>query len=77
MSRRERSLLQALPLHAICIVVGLGIVVPVLFGVLGGFKDNGQLSTNPFGLPSPWVTENYTQILAARNLETTASLPSP
>jgi len=65
MSRRERSLLQALPLHAICIVVGLGIVVPVLFGVLGGFKDNGQLSTNPFGLPSPWVTENYTQILGS------------
>jgi raffinose/stachyose/melibiose transport system permease protein len=65
MSRRERSALQALPLHAICVVVGLGILVPVLFGVLGGFKDNGQLSTNPFGLPSPWVTENYTAILGS------------
>ena len=31
MSRRERSPLQALPLHAICIIVGLSIVVPVLF----------------------------------------------
>jgi raffinose/stachyose/melibiose transport system permease protein len=65
MSRRERSPLQALPLHAICIIVGLSIVVPVLFGVLGGFKDNGQLVTNPFGLPSPWVTENYTEILGS------------
>jgi raffinose/stachyose/melibiose transport system permease protein len=64
-SRRERSLLGALPLHAVCITVGLGIVVPVLFGVLGGFKDNGQLATNPFGLPSPWVTENYTEILGS------------
>jgi raffinose/stachyose/melibiose transport system permease protein len=53
------------PLHAISIVVGLAIVVPVLFGVLGGFKDNGQLSTNPFGLPSPWVTDNYTDILGS------------
>ena len=65
MSRRERSPLQALPLHAICIIVGLSIVVPVLFGVLGGFKDNGQLVTNPFGLPSPWVTENYSEILGS------------
>ncbi|HTV22871.1 MAG TPA: carbohydrate ABC transporter permease [Polyangiaceae bacterium] len=56
---------RALPLHVICIVVGLSIVVPVLFGVLGGFKDNGQLTTNPFGLPSPWVTENYTDILGS------------
>ena len=65
MSRRERSPLQALPLHAICIVVGLSIVVPVLFGVLGGFKDNGQLAINPFGLPSPWVPENYGEILGS------------
>ena len=65
MSRREHSPLQALPLHAICIIVGLSIVVPVLFGVLGGFKDNGQLVTNPFGLPSPWVTENYSEILGS------------
>ncbi|MEY2934003.1 MAG: hypothetical protein RL033_4752 [Pseudomonadota bacterium] len=61
----ERSPLRAALLHAVCILVGLGIIVPVLFGVLGGFKDNGQLSTNPFGLPSPWVTENYTEILAS------------
>jgi raffinose/stachyose/melibiose transport system permease protein len=65
MSRREGSALGAVPLHAICISVGLGIVVPVLFGVLGGFKDNGQLATNPFGLPSPWITENYTDILGS------------
>ena len=65
MRRRERSPLQALPLHAICVIVGLSIVVPVLFGVLGAFKDNGQLVTNPFGLPSPWVTENYSEILGS------------
>jgi raffinose/stachyose/melibiose transport system permease protein len=66
MSRRDGSALRALPLHAICVVVGFGIVVPVLFGVLGGFKDNGQLSRSPFGLPSPWITENYTEILGSR-----------
>jgi raffinose/stachyose/melibiose transport system permease protein len=65
MSRRELSPLRAALLHAICVVVGLVIVVPVLFGVLGGFKDNGQLATRPFALPSPWVTENYTEVLGS------------
>jgi raffinose/stachyose/melibiose transport system permease protein len=65
MSARDGSPLRAALLQAICVVVGLAIVVPVLFGVLGGFKDNGQLSTAPFGLPSPWVTENYLDILGS------------
>jgi raffinose/stachyose/melibiose transport system permease protein len=65
MSARDGSTLRAVVLHAICIVVGLTIVVPVAFGVLGGFKDNGQLSTTPFDLPHPWVTENYTDILGS------------
>jgi raffinose/stachyose/melibiose transport system permease protein len=65
MSARDGSPLRAALLQAICVVVGLCIVVPVLFGVLGGFKDNGQLSTRPFALPSPWVTENYTDILTS------------
>jgi raffinose/stachyose/melibiose transport system permease protein len=47
------------------IAVGLTIVVPILFGVLGGFKDNGQLTTNAFGLPKPWVWVNYKEILAS------------
>ncbi|MFC8850885.1 MULTISPECIES: carbohydrate ABC transporter permease [unclassified Micromonospora] len=52
-------------LHLVCIAVGTLIVVPVWFGVLGGFKDNGQLSTNPLGWPDPWVPGNYTGILAS------------
>ncbi|MER7168511.1 carbohydrate ABC transporter permease [Micromonospora sp. NPDC000207] len=54
-----------LVLHLVCIAVGALIVVPVWFGVMGGFKDNGQLFTNPLGLPDPWVPENYTGILGS------------
>lgn len=61
MSARVRSLV----LHALVLVIAAIIIVPIAFGVLGGFKDNGQLSNNPFGLPSPWVTSNYTDILVA------------
>ncbi|MEH1014388.1 hypothetical protein V6U90_14905 [Micromonospora sp. CPCC 206060] len=56
---------RRLVLHLVCIAVGALIVVPVWFGVLGGFKDNGQLSTNPLGWPDPWVTGNYTGILTS------------
>ncbi|MGW1061594.1 carbohydrate ABC transporter permease [Micromonospora rubida] len=56
---------RRLVLHLVCIAVGVLIVVPVWFGVLGGFKDNGQLSTNPLGWPDPWVTGNYTGILTS------------
>jgi raffinose/stachyose/melibiose transport system permease protein len=52
-------------LHLLSILVGAAIVVPIAFGVLGGFKDNGQLFSNPFGLPHPWVTSNYTDALAS------------
>jgi raffinose/stachyose/melibiose transport system permease protein len=52
-------------LHLISILVGASIVVPIVFGVLGGFKDNGQLFTNPFGLPDPWVPANYLDALGS------------
>ena len=56
---------RGLVLHLVCVLVGALIVVPVWFGVLGGFKDNGQLSTNPLGWPDPWMPSNYTDILAS------------
>ncbi|ROO61959.1 raffinose/stachyose/melibiose transport system permease protein [Micromonospora sp. Llam0] len=56
---------QSLSLHTVSIIVGLIIVVPIAFALLGGFKDNRQLSNSPFGLPSPWIPENYLEILGS------------
>jgi len=50
-------------LFVIAVMVGLVIVVPILFGLLGGFKDNAQLTTKPLALPDPWRVGNYTDIL--------------
>lgn len=50
-------------LHLLSIAVAAVVVVPIVFGVLGGFKDNGQLFGNPFGLPKPWVPGNYLDAL--------------
>ncbi|MFI5843084.1 carbohydrate ABC transporter permease [Catenuloplanes sp. NPDC051500] len=52
-------------LHLAALLAGAAVIVPIVFGVLGGFKDNGQLFTNPFGLPDPWVPGNYTEILGS------------
>ncbi|GAA4907621.1 carbohydrate ABC transporter permease [Tessaracoccus lubricantis] len=38
---------------------------PVLYIILGGFRSNAQITTNPSGLPSPWVLENYTDVLTS------------
>jgi raffinose/stachyose/melibiose transport system permease protein len=62
---RTRALVRTGVLYALVALVGLFVLVPLFYAVVGGFKDNAQLSTNPVGLPSPWNVENYTGILAS------------
>jgi raffinose/stachyose/melibiose transport system permease protein len=50
-------------IYILVTALGLTIILPVIYGALGGFKDTGQLSTNALGLPQPWVWSNYTGIL--------------
>ncbi|MEU4695852.1 carbohydrate ABC transporter permease [Nonomuraea dietziae] len=57
--------LKHLPLHLVAALLGAFVAVPLIYAVIGGFKDTAQLSTNPFGLPDPWRTGNYTEVLAA------------
>jgi raffinose/stachyose/melibiose transport system permease protein len=46
------------------VVVGLTLG-PVLYAALSGFRTNGQLSANPVSLPSPWVLDNYANVLGS------------
>lgn len=59
---RRRRLLRAL-LYAVAIFVGLVIVVPLSFAILGGFRSNQQLVAAPVGLPDPWIVDNYLSVL--------------
>ena len=52
--RVNRALLYLFALSVLALVV-----IPLLFAILGGFRDNSQLVTKPVGFPNPWVTENY------------------
>ncbi|MCL2541831.1 MAG: carbohydrate ABC transporter permease [Nocardioidaceae bacterium] len=36
---------------------------PVAYIVLGGFRDNSQITDHPAGLPHPWVFSNYASVL--------------
>lgn len=61
--RRFRHRVRFLGLYAIAAVVLVLIIVPLTFSVLGGFRSNQQLVEHPVGLPDPWVTSNYTDVL--------------
>ncbi|WP_026404511.1 carbohydrate ABC transporter permease [Actinomadura rifamycini] len=63
--RRRGATLRGLSRHAAVWVLGSFIVVPLLYAVLSGFKSTGDLTGDPFGLPSPWRVSNYTGILGS------------
>jgi raffinose/stachyose/melibiose transport system permease protein len=50
------------------VVVAAAILVPIVYAVLGGFKSNGQLASNPAAiLPNPWVFTNYSDVIFGAN----------
>lgn len=52
-------------LYLIAWLVALAVLFPAVYAILGGFRDTAQISTNPVSLPSPWVFENYSEILSS------------
>ena len=41
-------------------------IAPVLYIIIGGFRTNSQITTDPSGLPNPWVLKNYADVLASQ-----------
>jgi len=50
---------------ALLLVLTGVIVIPIFYAVMGGFKDNYQLSASPMAMPNPWVVSNYTDVLGS------------
>lgn len=44
------------------VIIGLSLA-PVAYIVLGGFRDNSQLTVDPAGFPNPWRWSTYGNIL--------------
>ena len=41
----------------------LAMLAPVIYIIIGGFRTNAQITTDPSGLPDPWQLQNYVDIL--------------
>jgi raffinose/stachyose/melibiose transport system permease protein len=61
--RKVRRIGARAALYALAWFFAIATLVPILYAILGGFRDTGQLSTNPVALPDPWVFTNYSEIL--------------
>ncbi len=46
------------------VVVAL-MLAPILYIIIGGFRTNAQITADPSGMPSPWVTKNYAGVLSS------------
>ncbi len=65
-SRRTRlSPFSNAPVYVLAIALAALVIVPIAYVVIGGFRTNGQLASKPVGLPHPWVTHNYTKVIAS------------
>ncbi|MBI5088070.1 MAG: carbohydrate ABC transporter permease, partial [Actinobacteria bacterium] len=56
---RRRFRVRRVLLYLVALAVLVVIVIPLLFAILGGFRDNAQLSARPVGIPDPFITANY------------------
>jgi raffinose/stachyose/melibiose transport system permease protein len=63
LSQRSPGGLARLAQFAVLIILASVVLVPLVATALGGFKDLGDLRSNPFGLPKVWVWRNYWDIL--------------
>jgi raffinose/stachyose/melibiose transport system permease protein len=67
-TKRVRRTIAGTAAFVILLAVAAAILVPIVYAVLGGFKDNGQLAANPVALiPDPWVFDNYADVLWGDN----------
>jgi raffinose/stachyose/melibiose transport system permease protein len=61
---RTHRMRAATPLvYFVALVVIALMLGPVLYIIIGGFRTNSQITTNPAGMPDPWVFTNYIDVL--------------
>src|ERR1700761_3887638 len=62
----RRGLRWGNPIVYLVALVLIGLMLgPVLYIIVGGFRDNSQITVSPAGLPHPWRLGNYTGILSS------------
>jgi raffinose/stachyose/melibiose transport system permease protein len=49
--------------YLVALLLIAGSLAPIVYIVLGGFRTNSQITTSPAGLPNPWVSSHYIDVL--------------
>lgn len=49
--------------YALAVLVIIAMLTPVVYIIVGGFRTNAQITSDPSGLPSPWQAGNYVDVL--------------
>jgi raffinose/stachyose/melibiose transport system permease protein len=49
--------------YVVAVVVIVAMLAPVVFIIIGGFRSNSELTTDPAGLPTVWNIGNYIEVL--------------
>ena len=62
---RRLSPFSNAPVYIVALALAAVVIVPIAYVVISGFRTNGQLASKPVGLPHPWVTHNYTKVIAS------------
>lgn len=63
-SGRRRSLGRASWVTYVVAFALVGVCIgPVLYIIIGGFRTNAEITTNPSGFPSTWQFVNYAEVL--------------
>lgn len=52
-------------IYFVGIVVISLMLAPIAYIIIGGFRTNSQITTDPSALPSPWVFTNYADVLVS------------
>ncbi|MBM6978970.1 MAG: carbohydrate ABC transporter permease [Actinomyces succiniciruminis] len=51
--------------YLVAALVIAALLAPVAYVILGGFRNNSQITSDPAGLPDPWVVDNYRVVLTS------------
>jgi len=63
-NRARRRLAWGSPsVYFVALLLISAMLAPVVYIIIGGFRTNAQITTDPAGWPSPWQLGNYLDIL--------------
>ena len=64
MSLQQRERVASIVRSVVMIVIALICAIPLYVIVINTFKNNAEMSADPFGLPERWSLENYSYALS-------------